>query len=152
MSYETILVPVDLAGGALDVVEHAARFSKAFSSRVVLLYAVELPEGVQPRDELAGGLIEERVDREARDELEALQGAFDPATPVKVRLAHGAPVESILEAIMDHGAQLVIMGTHARTGLRRLIFGSVAEEVIRAARVPVLVVHPGDGRDPAAER
>lgn len=147
MAYETILVPVDFAGCAHDVVEHAARFSAAFHARVVLLYAVELPEGVHPSDALDNGYAEDKLDQEARTELDALRGAFDPSTSVKVRLSHGAPVECILNAIAEHGASLVVMGTHGRTGLRRLVFGSVAEEVIRNSSVPVVVVHAGAAID-----
>jgi nucleotide-binding universal stress UspA family protein len=56
----------------------------------------------------------------------------------------GVPVDEINQAIDDHGVDLVVMGTHGRTGLRHLVAGSVTERVVRSSRVPVLTIrHAG---------
>ena len=55
----------------------------------------------------------------------------------------GAPVEEINRAIEHEHADLVVMGTHGRTGFRHLVAGSVAERVVRSSKVPVLTIrHP----------
>jgi nucleotide-binding universal stress UspA family protein len=60
-------------------------------------------------------------------------------------LTVGNPVEAILAAAQARGAQLIVMGTHGRSGAERHALGSVAERVVRSARCPVLTVH-GDAR------
>lgn len=66
--------------------------------------------------------------------------ASDPAIPVHHRLAEGEPGAEIVRAAKDVGAALIVMGTHGRTGLKRLLMGSVAEQVMRNAHCPVLTV------------
>jgi nucleotide-binding universal stress UspA family protein len=57
-------------------------------------------------------------------------------------LRRGWPAEQIAAAVREHGASLVVMAAHGRTGLRRLLLGSVASEVLRSAQSPLLLVHP----------
>ena len=56
---------------------------------------------------------------------------------------NGAPVEQILSVCQQRGPEMVIMGSHARTGLARAVFGSVAESVLRQSRIPVLIEPAG---------
>jgi nucleotide-binding universal stress UspA family protein len=63
----------------------------------------------------------------------------DPAVPCERRLVSGSPAETIVELAAAEDVDLIVMGTHGRTGLRRLLMGSVAEAVIREAPCPVLV-------------
>ena len=56
----------------------------------------------------------------------------------------GIPVDEIVDAAIDYGADLIVMGTHGRSGFQHLLAGSVAEQVIRRARCPVLTVRTGD--------
>jgi nucleotide-binding universal stress UspA family protein len=63
----------------------------------------------------------------------------DPAVPCERRLVSGSPAETIVELAAAEEVDLIVMGTHGRTGLRRLLMGSVAEAVIREAPCPVLV-------------
>jgi nucleotide-binding universal stress UspA family protein len=63
-------------------------------------------------------------------------------SPIKVDIdvRVGRPEEAIVESAKDHGADLIIMGSHGKTGLERLLVGSVSERVIGSAECPVLVV------------
>lgn len=139
-AYPKILVPVDYSGCAWEVVSHASRVAAAFDAEVVLLYVVSLPAGVHLDDPSAGRTVGEAVDGEAATELAALQQAFGPNRTVRVEIRHGDVVPAICRAIKEHEAKLVVMGTHARTGLRRMVLGSVAEQVVRQSPVPVMVV------------
>jgi nucleotide-binding universal stress UspA family protein len=79
--------------------------------------------------------------------LEQIRPA-DPRLEVRHRLAEGDPAEEILRAAEEEGADLIVMGTHGRGGLSRLLMGSVAEAVMRKALCPVLTVRgpiPAEG-------
>jgi nucleotide-binding universal stress UspA family protein len=116
---------------------HAAGLARAFGARVTLLHVVPVPTGGTPSQVRA-------IEDEALSELGGLRTVLDPQTEVSLDVRHGDPALGICDAIAQQGADLVVMGTHARAGLRRLVLGSVAEQVIRTAHVPVLVVRgPG---------
>ena len=156
-SYAHLLVPVDYAGCAWQVVGHAARLASAFGARVSLLYVVDPPAGVHLSDAVgaarsAGALL----DAEAQDELRALTTAFPPEVAVELKVQHGEPAAHILAEAARGGVDLIVMGTHGRTGLSRLLVGSVAEQVMRGAEVPVVIVRAvagtADRQPPAWER
>jgi nucleotide-binding universal stress UspA family protein len=160
MTIRKILVPIDFAGCAYDVVTTAAVLAGGLGAEVVLLYVVHLPSGVG-----AGTVVHlhgapharsaiELLRDDAREHIEPLEALF-AAEGVRVHHAvrQGDVVEAILDAAEEEDADLIIMGTHGRRGLQRFFLGSVAEQVIRRAQVPVTTVrahHPGDhaGADP----
>lgn len=78
---------------------------------------------------------------EARDLLVSVANRLTGDVPhVTIDVRDGEPAESIAEAAMHYGAELIVMATHARTGLPHLVLGSVAEALIRSACCPVLVI------------
>lgn len=77
----------------------------------------------------------ERVAADVRDRA--------PRLEVEVVVARGAPAEAILQAADEHRVDRIVVGTHGRTGLAHALLGSVAERVLRLAKVPVLVVKEG---------
>lgn len=103
----------------------------------------------QQRTERRGQMIQ-RIRNERLASLRSLgerhlSGSFD----VEIEGSEDVP-QAILEAAEDYGAHMIAIGTHGRTGLRRVLGGSVAEEVIRQARIPVFVVHQGSVVHPGA--
>ena len=65
----------------------------------------------------------------------------DAGLPETIRIVHGVPFREIIDTAKDFQADLIIMGTHGRTGVPHLLIGSVAEWVVRLAPCPVLVTH-----------
>lgn len=153
--YASILVPLDYAGCAAEVVIHAARLARAFESRVTLLNVIQPPPGVHLDDPAHGKTVRQSLIDEATAELSALRHTFADPSRVEIVTPFGDCVPTILDQIERTQASLVVMGTHGRTGLRRLVLGSVAEQVLRASPVPVLVVHAprgtADAHSPAWE-
>jgi nucleotide-binding universal stress UspA family protein len=93
--------------------------------------------------------LRERVTQVCRPEQDA--GAFSQETVFHVRI--GEPAEALHQVAVDVEADLIVVGTHARTGVGKLLLGSVAESLIQIARVPVLVARPKDfGGLPRTER
>lgn len=157
MQKDTILVPVDFTGCAYEVVASAADLAGRLGSDVVLLYVVKMPAGLSPDTMIhphgSVGAVKaiQYLDEDARQHLEPFVRIFqDAGCAVGIALEHGDVTEAILNACTRVGSSMIIMGTHGRKGLRRLVEGSVAESVIRRANCPVLTVrtlepetHPG---------
>lgn len=130
---ENILVPIDFSDCAAGVVRQAAQLARPLGARLTLLHVVATPEGQAPhRPELiaTADRLMPKFEDIARDE----------GVEVSHELASGLPAEAILEIARKRSVGMLVMGTHGRTGLRRLTVGSVAESVLRHAEVPVLVV------------
>jgi nucleotide-binding universal stress UspA family protein len=141
--YETILIPTDGSDGALAAAREALDLL-APDGTVHVLYAV---------DTRMSPLTSEMDRADVLDLLEAADA--DPTGPV-IELAEeagvtaveairlGAPHDVICAYADEHDVDLVVMGTHGRTGFERTLLGSVTERVVRLADIPVLTVHPDD--------
>ncbi|WP_254545246.1 universal stress protein [Halomarina pelagica] len=147
--YDTILVPTDGSRGAQTAVEEALDLAETFDATVHVLYVVEL---VYTYDFDPGRLLEqlEREGERATREIAAAGEArgIDVVTAVE----RGTPHRTIVEYATEHDADLIVMGTHGRRGVRRALLGSVTERVLRLADVSVLVTHrarEGDEADAA---
>lgn len=138
ITMETILYPTDFSADARPAFEVACALAKEGRGRVVVLH-VERP----PLTTLGGTAgvppLPNEYDRQSSEEkLQSLQSP--PGIVVEHRLLYGDPISVILATAQEIGADLIIMGTHGRTGVRRLLMGSVAEAVVRKAVCPVLTV------------
>lgn len=134
---ECVLVATDLSPDADIALQYAITLSVALQARVVLVHV---------RDTTAWNPWAYSAGAEAatREMLEhKLQLVMNAGLRGEVILAHGVPWHEIIDCIQAHHASLIVMGTHGRTGLRRLMLGSVAEKVLRHAPCSVLVTrHP----------
>ena len=137
MKVDTVLVPLDgspLAEMALSTAIDLLRDSP--DATLILLRAAEattLP-GVDPTDAQVG------VVREAEEYLEvvAARARDEGVSRVITSVWYSQPAEAIAEAARVRGVDLIVMSTHGRSGLRRVVLGSVAESVLRATQTPIL--------------
>lgn len=141
-----ILCPVDFSELSDLALKYAAAGAQAFSASVVVFHAqrFELPPYFTPAQ------VSELTRQHRAEEVRAKEflrlhvrkvlGEQANAFPLKFDLADAHPVDAVLEAAKRHRAELIIMGTHGRGGAKRLWLGSVAENVVRQADVPVFVV------------
>lgn len=133
-----ILVPTDFSAASERSIAAALDVARAFDARVTLLHVWSLPsigyaEGLAwPIDDL------QQAAREALVDLQAKTAKIYPKT--ESVLLEGNEWKQILETVKKRGCDLVVMGTHGRRGLPRLLLGSVAEKVVRLSPVPVLTV------------
>ena len=135
--YENVLVPTDGSDGTRQAVVHGATIAQRFDATLHAISVV--PEG--PYGTLEGEEGEASAERDARRaveqvEDEARRSGVETATEVR----RGIPDEEILAYADDHAVDMIVMGTHGRTGLDRVLVGSVTETVIRNAEVPVVTV------------
>jgi len=145
---KSILVPYDFSENARAALGHARFFAENFGARVRLQNVVEpLPdvsilamEGIALDD---FNLDPERTSGEVRRRLEGvLKEELPPETAADVQVDLGHPAEEIVAQARQFRADLIVMATHGRTGLRHVLMGSVAEKVVRRAPCPVLTVRP----------
>jgi nucleotide-binding universal stress UspA family protein len=127
-----ILVPIDWTDLSQRALRLATRLAREHAAELVLLYVVPLPA-------LMHGPPPESYLNQLLEALRRLQPC-DPKVRVQYLVAEGVPALAILSAARGSQCDLIIMGTHGRTGLKRLLLGSVTEVVIRKAPCPVLTV------------
>lgn len=142
-----ILAPTDFSPAADAALPWADLLARTFDARLVLLHVVEVTYESLVEVPWGGGLepvgeaIARQLEEQARAELEARARRLPPCeTLVRTGLGAGLSRQRLVEAAQEVGADLVVMGTHGRTGVDRILFGSVAEHVIRTSPVPVLTV------------
>ena len=140
-----ILVASDFSDHAGHALSYAAALSQKFEAPLVIVHVysspvIPVPDGyvIVSATELADlrARLQEGVDKEKQRAIGL--GAIS----VETVLAEGTPWEQIANTAHDRGCDLIVMGTHGRTGLSHLILGSVAEKVVRKADCAVLTVGP----------
>lgn len=138
-----ILVPVDFNPLATAALRHAAMLAQRDGAALIVMYAdtfeppAEFTSGQTA--ELAASIKDSR--RKTAEELERYAHEHVPETlTMETEVREALPVEGILAAIEEHQPDLVVMGTHGRGALSRLMFGSVAQSVLRASNVPVVTI------------
>ncbi len=143
-SVAKILVAVDFSPGSRAAVEYAAMLAKALHSTVTLFHVYQTPDIMSSIVPGADGAVDAEKDRElARKWLEELRTEAQRHTDVEMHalVEHGSPAQEIISLSRRGGFDMVVMGTHGRTGLRHVLMGSVAEAVVRGASCPVLTIH-----------
>lgn len=147
-----ILVATDFSETSARALAMALELARAFDARLTLLHVWSIPstgyaEALSwPIDDM------ERAAKRALDDAFARTSKVHPKTEALLR--EGNEWQEIVDAAQDLRCDLVVMGTHGRRGLPRLVLGSVAEKVVRLSPVPVLTVglprEHGDERSPGA--
>jgi nucleotide-binding universal stress UspA family protein len=135
-----ILHPTDFSKQSAYAFEVACSLARNYQAPVYVLHvaapSVEIEGEAMKRPYSAEYL------REERQRLERVQSPY-PGVTVHHELVEGTPAEEILRAAREVPCDFIVMGTHGGSALRRLLMGSVAEEVLRRAEQPVIAVkHP----------
>jgi nucleotide-binding universal stress UspA family protein len=136
-----ILHPTDFSEGARGAFRLACALARDSDAELVVLSVVPLPAVMY-------GPPPESYMEHLREDLCRMRPP-DAGMRFQHLVAEGNPATAILRAARDNGCDLIVMGTHGRTGLTRFLMGSVAEEVVRKARCPVLTVKGGLAPEPA---
>jgi len=140
---QRIVVPIDFSDASTHAAHYAAALARRLDATLHLVHVLEPSEMAAGPFEFHGRPASELLDQlywNKRQQLVAIGAGLDGNVHVTSEVRHGTPADSIRQAAIDYGADMVIMSTHGRTGLSHLLMGSVAEQVIRTARCPVLVV------------
>ena len=144
--WKRICCPIDFSDASRAAMEVAADLARRFGAELVLLHAYPIPGYTFPDGSVVASpkMMQDLADQaqkhveEWRVEAERLVGAGK----VTGEKAVGEPAAEILENARAWGSDLIVMGTHGRTGLEHALMGSIAERVVRRAHCPVLTVRP----------
>ena len=140
-----ILVPVDFSECSRKALRYALALAKQYSSALALVYVA--PAQYYVASGYSGADIAEleaRMRESGERELAALAKQIQEAASAETLVRSGSPGPEIVEAARSASADLIVISTHGRTGLKHVLLGSVAEFVTRHAPCPVLVVRENE--------
>ncbi|MBI2992720.1 MAG: universal stress protein [Gammaproteobacteria bacterium] len=142
--FKTIVVAVDFSPVSRAALRTAVGLAKQLACRVKIVHAVPVQVTGLPMDG-GPGYVDPDLHQQhlegAKRELERFVAEYaDAGTGYEIEVLSGFPTDEVNRAAQEAGADLIVMGTHGRTGLRHLIMGSVAESVIKKSKIPVLCV------------
>lgn len=140
--YDKILLPTDGSEGAEVAVEDAINLAERYDAELHVLYVadVRVDTAAEAISNIMGQM--EDIGEEATDSIrqEAEENGIDTVAEV----SRGIPHMEINSYTEENGIDLVVMGTHGRSGLDRLLLGSVTEKIVRTSSVPVMTVRRGE--------
>jgi len=142
--YDDILVPTDGSAGMSRVVDHSEGLAREHGATIHGLYVVDTASwtGLPMESSFEG--VGEALRDQGEMALRQLERRIE-AVPVRTDIVQGSPAKRVVEFTTEAECDLVVMGTHGRSGVDRLLLGSVAERVVRSSPVPVLTVRVSEG-------
>jgi len=144
--FEKILLPSDFSECSAEAARVAYRLADHFRSAVLVLHVMEEPAALDPmfRGEIPTELLRGRMEKYCTETMGQFVSSHLQGIPgVETRIVTGVPYREIIRAARETEAGLIVIGTHGRTGVEHVIFGSTAEKVVRMAPCPVLSVRQG---------
>jgi nucleotide-binding universal stress UspA family protein len=143
MQIKTILFPTDFSNGARAAMDHATSLAKDYQAKLILLYVIQdisIAEWYIPSSISVSDLVED-MQKSAWQEMDKWIGEVSKQVkdPEKM-VVRGVPFVEIIRIAKERKADLIVIGTHGRTGIDHMLFGSTAEKVVRKASCPVLTV------------
>jgi nucleotide-binding universal stress UspA family protein len=144
MAVKKILFCTDFSENSEAARKHAVEYAEAFGAELLIVHVIDSWAGFPTYGDWVGDEIERfltRVEQSAKDRLDTVARQCSPSVKeVKTFCRLGLPAEQIVNLAQEVSADLIVTGTHGRTGVKHLLLGSVARNVLRMAHRPVLVV------------
>ncbi|HLU99631.1 MAG TPA: universal stress protein [Acidobacteriota bacterium] len=139
-----ILAPTDFSETSRETVARASELAEHFKAEVLVAHVIPpipaLPPDPHYNFEIPAyqDALHENAERQLKETIASQVSEEVPARPI---VRYGDPAKEIVRMAQEEGVDMIVIATHGHTGWQHLVFGSVAEKVIRTARCPVLVVH-----------
>jgi len=152
MKIDNILVPTDFSENAQHALSYAIALAKTCSAKIHLLHAPVIPAYLlMDLSYSPGPEAVTRIMNDAQESLDSQAQALDDADIEHfTSIREGTVHEVIRDYAREHGVDLIVVGTHGRSGVRKLMYGSVTERVVKTAHTPIIVVPPQGGEPPSA--
>jgi nucleotide-binding universal stress UspA family protein len=143
MQIKTILFPTDFSQGARAAMDHAVSLAQDYKAKLILLYVIQdisIAEWYIPSSLSVTDLVED-MQKSAWKEMDKWgQEAADKVKDAEKMVVRGVPFVEIIRTAKEKNVDLIVIGTHGRTGIDHMLFGSTAEKVVRKAPCAVLTV------------
>jgi len=146
--YGRILVPTDGSAGTRRAVEHAVDLAAAHDATVHAVYVVDTASFASVSVDASWEGVSEMLTDEGEAALATVEDVgAGRGVAVETCLLSGSPSQEIVRYAEAEDCDLIVMGTHGRGGIDRLLLGSVAERVVRSSTIPVLTVRVGEDEE-----
>lgn len=143
--YDDILVPTDGAEGFEEVAKHAVSIGEKYDATI---HAINVVDSRVFLDSINMAHLMEELEQFGHEKTQEVGDmAREKGLPAMEEVREGIPHKEILKYADEKDVDLIVMGTHGRTGLGRMVMGSVAEKVIRKSDVPVLSAEIGSEKE-----
>lgn len=140
--YDSILIPTDGSAESAEAAEAGLDLAEELDAEVHAVSVVDAELVASTTYTTGAAKNEERMHEEAEENAaEAAEGARERGLEAVEVVETGIPAEKIVE-YADENVDAIVIGTHGRSGMRRVLLGSVTDKVVRTASVPVVTVHP----------
>jgi nucleotide-binding universal stress UspA family protein len=157
LPFKKILCPTDFSEPSYEAIKAAGELAYHFASELQIVHVIapipiiHVPIGPEP-SVFNPSLYEQELDASSKRALEEVVNQFE-SKELKTRLIalRGDPADEIVRTVDEENVGLIVIATRGRTGLDRLVFGSVAEKVVRLAKCPVLTITGGLSAEAAKE-
>lgn len=139
-----ILCPTDFSEPSFKAVREAGDLAEKFSAELILLHVVSpvpVPSSTTPPSGFNVALYQEELKKSAEDSIKETAEKYVPEqVHYTGKIIHGSPAERITKTAEEEDCDMIVIATHGLTGIKHLVFGSVAEKVVRTSAVPVLSI------------
>ncbi len=137
---QKILCPIDFSAPSRNALRYANEFAKAMNAKITIMHVIQ-PQPIAADVNVPYVPLEIEIEKNAKEDLERIvKEEVQEGVVVEQVMAFGLPSDCVIAQAQKENVDLIILGTHGRTGISRLLMGSTAENVIRHAARPVLVV------------
>ncbi|MBW2060484.1 MAG: universal stress protein [Deltaproteobacteria bacterium] len=142
--FNKILFPVDLSEASAHIVSYVQDMADKFEAEIHVVFVAHVTGYYVSIDMPYAYMsdFESEIVKGAEKKLEEFIAASFKDYPVKVKVVSGYPAEEILKYAQSQDIDLIIMGTHGRRMIKRIVFGSVANHVVQKSPIPVLTINP----------
>lgn len=138
-----ILLPTDFSEGSIAVISYVLSLASKYDAHIDILHIIhefgDMTDFYVPH--MSYDVIEKEMEDAARNNMENFcRENFEGKAKFEIHTRKGTPFLEIIQAARDLNSDLIVMGTHGRTGIDHILFGSTAEKVVRKSPIPVMTV------------
>jgi nucleotide-binding universal stress UspA family protein len=140
MSFQRIVIAIDQGAISERAMDVGADLAKALGAQIALVHVVDPKLASAPEGGFPPSVLLDNLRQEGWQLLKAASLRIGGDTPLWEYLQEGSPSQEIIKAAVEWKADLIVLGTHGRSGIPRMFLGSTAEGVVRHSQIPVLTV------------